>query len=250
MNQEKSPESRPKNELRVRAEAIANQAREFFGFQAPLQLEVIDRPEGSPPTARLRRRSPKPYESSGQPIEVVIYQPADETGRERLGQMLEFMLRHEVAHNVPLPSDKELRALPGPELKRFETGTHLKPETIFTGRDEVITDVLALRSLRQADGSMTDEAWTSYRSLLTRMAEPHGPTTARFRDLLRGLVETESLATDETVPEEQRTWLSAWAQQALEHLQELPSNDQALLGRARDYFARSYRAAWKLPLGQ
>lgn len=247
---ERAPESEPESEFRERVEALANDAREFFGFEAPLKLEVLDRPEGSPPAGRLRRSTPEPYEPTSKPMEAVIYRPADAIGRERLERMLTFMLPHEVAHNYPTPRSIELRALPGSEHKYFSAGTHLKPQTIFTGRDEVITDVLALRSLGGV-GKMSEKAWDSYRSLLERMVEPHGRTaTPWFRDSLRGLVEAEALAEDPAVPEAQRAWLTEWLARAKAVLDELDPKDTELLERAKDYLRRSYRAAWELPIGK
>lgn len=248
-NSESQAESKPSWQEKITA--LADKAREFFGFRAPVEVETVNRPAGTIPTAQIRSRPKEPFNAASSPIDIVIYRPADEAGREQLDTILPFLIHHEIAHCLPRQPDHNVYpvyAVPEEEQQQLQRGTHLKTKTVLTGVDEVVTDVLTLRSLQRTDGTWDESSWESYHAALTIMAGPRRLATAKFRDLLRGVTEVEGLLNNEHVPEEQKVWLREWSQMARTELDTLPPADQDLQALAEDYLRRAYRDTWEIPL--
>lgn len=145
-----SPEPRPapeqhKEEFKRAVTERVESLWQKYGWQCQSEIQFRDEPIRPGYYARVNQR-PKSLNNPEDKFVLAVFTGKDQTERDSISKMLDWLIPHEVAHAVtetqkltytePLHPDQHMD---------LEKSKHLKPEIFYSGANELATDVVAWR---------------------------------------------------------------------------------------------------------
>lgn len=246
MEHEWLPEQEFTQTLEEQAEAIGAEAKSFFGFQAPLWIEVQPSPNNEW-GAGVHERPENPYEGGERSIHVILRDPTDPEKQRDFRSFLPFVMRHELGHVVPVPHGLDYLLFAGRDSVRA-MGL-LKGIWLTRARREALADVFAFRASLEGGDSIQPDVLNGYLRLIDRFDRQHGGEETPYRDILRGQAVLETLAQRDYFSTAQLQWLTMWQTRANEFIRRRFNPEQMRLYEiGLQYCRRTAAAAWTMDL--
>jgi len=125
-----------------------------YGWSCQKEITFTDKIIKPASTARVLER-PTDLNDPSQKFKAIFYIAENSNERENIAKTLDFLIPHEVAHNIQgLHKDKYEMELSKEQIDDLNQSQHINPEDFYSGANEISTDIIALEMAENQEKSI------------------------------------------------------------------------------------------------